>query len=447
MNACRSFTHAAIVCLGVGLFATACKNNSASTSTSASCTFSVGQPTTTAFGPEGGTGSVTVTVTAGTGCTWTATTTAAFVTFTPSASGTGTGTVNFTVAANTGADRTTTLTIAGTAVTITQRAAGPAATLSAPTVQSPSGGQGVAIRPTLVVNNAASTGNIGTVTYRFEVSDDSTFPADPAHTITQDGVAQGSGTTSWAVPRDLVGGTLYYWRARATNGTLTTAFSPVETFRISCSFSVSPASLSVAMSGGTSTVTVGGGITCSWTAASNSDFITLTSATTGTGNGSVTFSVASNAGALRTGTLTVAGQTVTVIQAGPNGGGGVIAAFQLFDLATQGSATTECRFRSATGLPTTCTLQSTSYTLGTSTIVSWSWTVQYTYATSITVQGVNSSVSFQDTCGQLNSTNDGVSQPLSVTLTVTDTNGVTATATSGRGSQPPLFVRLYLCGS
>ena len=77
----------------------------------------------------------------------------------------------------------------------------------------------MAIRPTLVVNNAASTGSIGTVTYRFEVSDDSTFPADPAHTIAQDGVAQGSGTTSWAVPRDLVGSTLYVMSGGPTPGT------------------------------------------------------------------------------------------------------------------------------------------------------------------------------------------------------------------------------------
>jgi hypothetical protein len=34
-----------------------------------------------------------------------------------------------------------------------------------------------------------------------------------------------------------------------------------------------------------------------------------------------------------------------------------------------------------------------------------------------------------------------------VILTITDSNGNTATVTSGTGSQPPLFVRLFTCGS
>jgi hypothetical protein len=34
-----------------------------------------------------------------------------------------------------------------------------------------------------------------------------------------------------------------------------------------------------------------------------------------------------------------------------------------------------------------------------------------------------------------------------VILTVTESNGNMATVTSGTGSQPPLFVRLFNCGS
>ena len=40
---------------------------------------------------------------------------------------------------------------------------------------------------------------------------------------------------------------------------------------------------------------------------------------------------------------------------------------------------------------------------------------------------------------------DGAAQPLAVTLTVTDSSGGTATVTSGSGSQPPLFLRLFKC--
>ncbi len=445
----RQFSRAVILGLIVATSATACKNNSSSTTnTGPTCAFSVVQPTTT-YGPEGGTGSATITVTAGTGCTWTATSSATFVTFTAGATGTGSGTATFTVAVNTGAERTSTLTIAGTAVTLTQRAAvtAPPPTLSAPTPRSPSGGQDVELRPTLVVNNAVSTGSIGTVTYRFEVSDADTFPADPARTITQDGVAQGTDTTSWPIPRDLTAGTLYYWRARATNGTITTAFSPVERFRpgTGCTYTLSTTSVSVSVTGGTSTITIATSSACNWTAISNDGFIVLTTPSSGAGSGSISFLVTPNPGAARTGTLTIAGQTVTVNQAAqpPNG---LIASFNLFDPATQTSATTECRFRNGTGLPSTCVLQSTSVPLGTNTIVSQAWGVQYTYVTVKSLSGTNPTLSFTDTCGQIGSTDDGVAQPLQVTLTVTDSNGLTATATSGSGSQPPLFVRLYTCG-
>src|SRR5437899_2971984 len=170
----RRFSLPLVLTLGVSLFASACSKKDNTTTTAPSCSFSVVQPTTI-FGPEGGTGSAPITVTAGTGCNWTATSSAAFVAFT-TGSGTGSGTAAFTVAVNTGAERTSTLTIAGSAITITQRAAvaTPPATRAAPTPRSPGGGQDVELRPTLVVNNAAATGNVGTVTYRFEVSSDST---------------------------------------------------------------------------------------------------------------------------------------------------------------------------------------------------------------------------------------------------------------------------------
>jgi hypothetical protein len=314
----RRFSRPLILLLAVSLFASACSKKESTTTTSPSCSFSVVQPTTT-FGPEGGTGSVPITVTAGTGCTWTATSSAGFVTFT-TGSGTGSGTAAFTVAVNTGAERTSTLTIAGSSITITQRAAvaTPPSTLAAPTPRSPSGGQDVELRPTLVVNNAAATGNVGTVTYRFEVSTDSTFPNDPAKTITQDGVAQGSGTTSWPVPSDLTQGVVYFWRARATNGTITTAFSAVESFKAGgglCSIVLSPTSVSAGASGGSTTITITTSSVCNWVSISNDAFIVLTSPSSGSGSGSLTFSVAANTGAARTGSVTISGQTVTVTQA------------------------------------------------------------------------------------------------------------------------------------
>lgn len=56
--------------------------------------------------------------------------------------------------------------------------------------------------------------------------------------------------------------------------------------------------------------------TCTWTVENNDpQFITITSANSGTGSNVVTYSIAANTGNLRAGTLTIAGQTFTVGQA------------------------------------------------------------------------------------------------------------------------------------
>ncbi len=89
-----------------------------------------------------------------------------------------------------------------------------------------------------------------------------------------------------------------------------------------CTYSISPTSASFAAAGGTGSVSVTAGAGCAWTAVSNATFITITSGSSGTGNGTVGFSVAANAGSTsRTGTMTIAGQTFTVTQAGTGGGG------------------------------------------------------------------------------------------------------------------------------
>ncbi len=82
----------------------------------------------------------------------------------------------------------------------------------------------------LEVTNAVATGSVGPVTYRFELSETSDFPAG-SRTAVMDGVPQGAGSTSVQVPSDLHPGQLYYWRARATSGSVTTSFSATESLR------------------------------------------------------------------------------------------------------------------------------------------------------------------------------------------------------------------------
>src|SRR6185295_88012 len=89
-----------------------------------------------------------------------------------------------------------------------------------------------------------------------------------------------------------------------------------------CTFSINPTSASYAAGGGSGSVTVTAGAGCAWTATSNASFITITSGSSGSGNGTVNYSVAANTGTgSRNGTMTIAGQTFTVTQAGTGGGG------------------------------------------------------------------------------------------------------------------------------
>ncbi|HLL72411.1 MAG TPA: Calx-beta domain-containing protein [Pyrinomonadaceae bacterium] len=85
--------------------------------------------------------------------------------------------------------------------------------------------------------------------------------------------------------------------------------------RAACTYSISPASRTSPAAGETLTVNVMTQAGCSWTAATNSNFINVTSGASGTGNGSVTLTVASNgSGVPRVGTVTIAGLTLTITQ-------------------------------------------------------------------------------------------------------------------------------------
>jgi hypothetical protein len=84
-----------------------------------------------------------------------------------------------------------------------------------------------------------------------------------------------------------------------------------------CSYAIAPQSASVPASGATAqTLNVIATNGCAWTASSNAGFLTITGGSSGTVSGSVTYEVAANSGATRSGTLTIAGQAFTVTQTG-----------------------------------------------------------------------------------------------------------------------------------
>ena len=101
------------------------------------------------------------------------------------------------------------------------------------------------------------------------------------------------------------------------NDTAKALFDPVV-----CSFPLSPGGYSFSSSPGTGSITVTpSSNSCSWTAISNDSWITITSGSSGTGNGSINYSVAVNSDAsARTGVIILADQIFTIAQAGSNEG-------------------------------------------------------------------------------------------------------------------------------
>src|SRR5262245_44727653 len=86
---------------------------------------------------------------------------------------------------------------------------------------------------------------------------------------------------------------------------------------LTCSYTISPASQSVPAAGGTGSVSLTAPGGCTWTASSSAAWLSITAGTSGSSNGSVSYSVAANTTtASRSATLTIGGQTFTVTQAG-----------------------------------------------------------------------------------------------------------------------------------
>lgn len=232
-------------------------------------------------------------VTAPAGCGWNATTSDSWISIT-SASGTGNGTVAFTVQANNGPARTGTITVAGQTFTVNQ-ASGCAYTLNPTSLNVTSAGDSFSVT---VTSSAAgctwtATSNVSWIT------------------VNGSGSGTGNGAVNFTVAAN---------PGPARSGTITIAG---QTFTVNqaggCAYTVTPTNLNVNSAGGAGSVTVETSPGCVWNAASNSTWITITSGASGTGNGTVNFNAAANTGAVRIGTITVAGQTVTINQPAPTG--------------------------------------------------------------------------------------------------------------------------------
>lgn len=240
------------------------------------------------FPVAGGSGSVDVEASSAL-CSWTAASEAAWIVIRSAVSGSGNATVRFDVAATSGQSRTGSLVIGGQRFTITQ-------------VE----GCSYSIAPENL--NATATGGA----FGVSVITASVCPWTATSNVNWIAITSGTSGTGNASVQFTVEATT---ASRA--GTLTIAgqsFTVNQTQ--SCAVSIASTAANVASAAGNGAVNVMAPNGCTWTAIAGVSWITITSGNAGSGNGTVSFSVAANTGGTRTGTITISGQLYTVSQAG-----------------------------------------------------------------------------------------------------------------------------------
>jgi hypothetical protein len=265
------------------------------------CSFTV-VPTTQTLGAAAGSGEVVVTGSAPT-CGWTATSGAPWITVVSGAAGTGSGVVAYQVTANEATSpRTGTLTVAGQVVTLTQLAATPPACA-------------YQLQPSSIAISAEG----GPATTHLQTAAECTWSAaSQVNWITVASAPSGTGSTDVQMTVAANPDTA------ARTGTVVIGGQSFQVNQAGapapppCTFSVAPTSQAVSADGGPGQVSVtASATTCTWTATSGVPWITVTGGAAGTGNGTVAYQVAANdTTTARTGTLSVAGQVVTVTQPG-----------------------------------------------------------------------------------------------------------------------------------
>ena len=228
--------------------------------------------------------------------TWTTSSTVPWMAVNPP-SGTGSATISLTVGATTSAfARTGTAVIAGQSVTVTQAAGANTFTLSLPASWAV----------------AAAGGTLGPLSVDATYGDATWTTSASAGWVT---AAPATWTGSGSVTLTAAANP----SVQARTATVTVAGQTVTVTQAGATptLTVTPTTWSVSASGGTQSVTIGASVSdAPWTAVSSVAWLTLSTAS-GVGSGTVTLTAAANPSVqARTGTVTVAGQQVTVTQAG-----------------------------------------------------------------------------------------------------------------------------------
>jgi uncharacterized protein (TIGR03437 family) len=252
---------------------------------SQTCTYSL-SPTSASFTNASSDSIVTVTA-SNSACPWTARSNSSWITISFGQSGTGNGSVGFTVTPNnTNVQRTGSLTIANITFNVTQAAAPCTYTLAPSTVTVPTGGGSGTINVTSICSWTAVSNN--------------------ADWLTASGSGSASGVAQYVAAANTT--------SASRTGTITIG---TATFTVTqsptCTFTLNPFNLQAdPTNGNTGTFTVTASAnTCPWTAVSaNTDWITVTTGASGTGNGTVGYTILPNrTTSARSGVISVGGTT------------------------------------------------------------------------------------------------------------------------------------------
>ncbi len=130
-------------------------------------------------------------------------------------------------------------------------------------------------------------------------------------TISSGGQGSGNGTIGFNVAANASGS--------SRTGKITVADQSFTITQQGCSYSIAPASQTFSSAGGTGSIAVTASAGCAWQASKDADWMTITAGSSGTGNGTVNYSVAANPGlASRSATILAAGNSFSVTQSGGN---------------------------------------------------------------------------------------------------------------------------------
>ena len=155
-------------------------------------------------------------------------------------------------------------------------------------------------------------------------------------------------------------------RVTVTTSTASAATDVSQGGTTSCSYSVNPTNFNVIAAGGSVVANVTASTGCAWTSASNSGFVTISSGTSGNGNGSVVLQVANNTGSARNGSARVSwpggGQDLSIAQSGAS----TVPPTAAFTASPDPCLLT-------TGNVLTCTFNASASSAGSGTITAYIW--------------------------------------------------------------------------